>query len=87
MEKVQMIIDRARQIYKFVPPYNDIVKEFATINIQETSNGLHIGRITFANHDKIIMTSSSIQYIPNHGDTKVLMEYKDYDDFLEKTSC
>lgn len=89
MNEIENIIAKVRSMYKYDPKYRDVLREKASVELEEDDKGLNLTRIHFHGRegwDDIYVTDKNIKYYPYEArerDVVTLAEYDGFDALLE----
>ena len=86
-ELIIKVIAKVRDMYKYIPELNELLKQGAEVKIEETEEGLHIKNISFSYYGKILVGEKSIIFFPDQGEFKTLATYKNFEALLEDKIC
>ena len=83
-EEIKQIIAKVRQIYKYDETYKEIVSRNPSIHLSETRDGeIQLDSIRFSWYDSMLISKSGIWYTPSYGDTKAILKYRSFEEFLK----
>ena len=84
VKKIEKIIKKVRTILNAFPQYKEIMANKASITLVEGEDGLILSTIKFSSYDRIVVTDTLIMFHPEHGESKVILSYKSFDDLLSR---
>lgn len=80
--KIKQIIEKVRQMYKYIDEYKSLLSAEASIHLSEKSGEIILENITFNYYDRLIIADDCIVYVPEHGQSKKLIAYNGWDELL-----
>lgn len=84
MEKLQDIIDKVRQIYRFDTKLRKIIQLPVSVRITEETSGLNINAIIFedlSTKQTVLVARKNIMYLEDNVWSTIL-EYRDFEELL-----
>lgn len=83
-KKIKEIIAKVRMMYKYDNRFKDIVKMKPSICLEETDSGdLVLRSIDWSWYDSLYVYPTGITYSPEHGNSKELITYNNWNELLE----
>ena len=80
---INQIIAKVRDMYKYTSEYKTILGQPARVLVDECNGTYTVREIIFGKYDTISINDKRIFYEPQHGFTKVLIEYNGMDNLLK----
>lgn len=83
-QQILSIIKKVRQMYRFDDRYKGILEMTPTINVvtNQKCNKVYLESIMWDWYDRVCATSTEIIYMPEYGNHRTIIKYKDWDDLL-----
>lgn len=83
-KKIKDIIKKVRAIYKYDDRFKSLVSMHPTVKSEENANGdLVLKNIDWQWYDSLYISSTGITYSPEHGNSKELITYNNWNELLE----
>ena len=82
-EKINEIIAKVREMYKYDNRVNKLVLKKAKVELLEDINGnLDLMSIDFSDFDILSIYNNRIVFFPDSGGSETLLKYKNWDELL-----
>ena len=81
-DKIKQIMTKVRDMYKYMDDNSSIFKNLYRVIVCEEDGQLVIKEVVFGTYDKIYVDTKKIFYSPQHGFSKVLIQYNGWDELL-----
>ena len=81
---IAKIIATVRNLLSLFPEYSETISKNASIQLREENGTVVLSSISFRWYDKILVTDTNVTFIPNRGESKIIIEYESFDDLLRK---
>ena len=80
-EKLDAVVEKLRRLFSF-GMYKEVIEQDPEVTLWKVDGKWEIYSIRFAFYDEISVGYSGVWYRPEHGDSKQLIGFKGFDDFL-----
>ena len=79
---VNQIIAKVREMYKYTAEYKELMNEDAKVILDEHNGTYTVREIVFGKHTTLSINNKRVFYQPEHGFSKVLIEYNSMNELL-----